>query len=401
MINKRQLIQNLLAHNDEGSFYDKKEVLTLSTKEGKAKFLKHVCALANSNPYNNAYILGGVTDRDSELKGTSFFDDSKIQNLVDAYIAFPPLIRYENIEFPHLKNSKVIGLVTITAKHERYSSLKKKIWKYTKGTVFIRRGSISYPYPKEKQQQIPKRSDSNSSIVYALEKKSFTSMKLMLEGVINFVTYYKDYDPKYLVFKECFVLCWVGRKISNKVAYKTAIAQGTYYSRLDIQLVNEQVKLFYSNLDKVTVCWTKDSFEITEYISLQILSQSHTVPLERITILFKNNGNYEIDKEWLFRKFEIDQDTIEHLMKRCRNLVNRIAMANNSSLKQVPIWSLEDKKQIQYLCDHLLIGYVTGYTEVKKIIMSSTLASFFKKQDKAIYKRYKNITRIIRKINYY
>ena len=41
MINKRLLIKNLLAHNDESSFYDKKRQLNLHSKEGKAKFLKN------------------------------------------------------------------------------------------------------------------------------------------------------------------------------------------------------------------------------------------------------------------------------------------------------------------------------------------------------------------------
>jgi predicted HTH transcriptional regulator len=50
MINKRLLIKNLLAHNDENSFYDKKRSISIGEKEGKAKFLKHVCALANTNP---------------------------------------------------------------------------------------------------------------------------------------------------------------------------------------------------------------------------------------------------------------------------------------------------------------------------------------------------------------
>ena len=45
MINKRLLIKNLLSHNDENSFYDKKQKLSLDKKEGKAKFLKHICSL--------------------------------------------------------------------------------------------------------------------------------------------------------------------------------------------------------------------------------------------------------------------------------------------------------------------------------------------------------------------
>ncbi|MEY3600332.1 MAG: hypothetical protein RLZZ463_1109, partial [Bacteroidota bacterium] len=67
MINKRLLVKNLLAHHGENSFYDKKRRIDISTKEGKAKFLKHVCALANSNPKNNAYILIGVEDQNNEV----------------------------------------------------------------------------------------------------------------------------------------------------------------------------------------------------------------------------------------------------------------------------------------------------------------------------------------------
>ena len=137
MINKRLLIKNLLAHNDENSFYDKKRRLNLGEKEGKAKFLKHVCALANSNPFNNSYIVVGVEDRDNSIVGVDFFDDSKIQNLVNAYLKNPPNITYENILFPHLPNDQVVGLVIIRANHGRVCSLRKNIWKYYGGAVFF------------------------------------------------------------------------------------------------------------------------------------------------------------------------------------------------------------------------------------------------------------------------
>ena len=82
MINKRLLIKNLLAHNDESSFYDKKRQLNLHSREGKAKFLKHICALSNSNPANNSYIVVGVEDHDNEIVGDDFevwegWDESK------------------------------------------------------------------------------------------------------------------------------------------------------------------------------------------------------------------------------------------------------------------------------------------------------------------------------------
>ena len=87
MINKRLLIKHLLAHNDENSFYDKKRKIDISHKEGKAKFLKHICALSNSNPKNNSYIVIGVDDEDNNIVGVDFFegpfqDNDGISNVI-------------------------------------------------------------------------------------------------------------------------------------------------------------------------------------------------------------------------------------------------------------------------------------------------------------------------------
>ena len=145
MINKRLLIKNLLSHNDENSFYDKKQKISFNSKEGKAKFLKHACALSNANPNNNSYIVIGVEDEANKIVGIDFFDDSKIQNLVNAYLKNPPKITYENVLFPRLPRNKVIGLVTIHAINN-VTSLSKNAWKYKKDTIFYRRGSNSMPF---------------------------------------------------------------------------------------------------------------------------------------------------------------------------------------------------------------------------------------------------------------
>ena len=85
MINKRLLIKNLLAHNDENSIYDKKRKIDIVQKEGKAQFLKHICALSNSNPKNNSYIIIGFEDEDNKILGVAFLDDSKIQSIIKSY----------------------------------------------------------------------------------------------------------------------------------------------------------------------------------------------------------------------------------------------------------------------------------------------------------------------------
>ncbi len=100
--------------------------------------------MSNSNPENNSYIVIGVEDETNKIIGVDFYDDSKIQNLVNAYFSNPPKIQYENIAFPKLPKHKVIGLVTIHPTPE-ITSFKRNAWKYPKGTSFYRRGSNSMP----------------------------------------------------------------------------------------------------------------------------------------------------------------------------------------------------------------------------------------------------------------
>ena len=69
MKNKRLLIKNLIAHSEENSFYDKKRQINIGEKESKAKFLKYICALSNSNPQNNSYIIIAIEDPPTELLG--------------------------------------------------------------------------------------------------------------------------------------------------------------------------------------------------------------------------------------------------------------------------------------------------------------------------------------------
>src|SRR6185312_13652637 len=106
--------------------------------------LKHICALSNSNPANNSYIVVGVEDQDNEIVGDDFFDDSRIQNLVNAYLEHPPRIQYENVPFPNLPKDRVVGLVTIRPKKST-SYFKKGIYTIPAGTIFVRRGSNSSP----------------------------------------------------------------------------------------------------------------------------------------------------------------------------------------------------------------------------------------------------------------
>ena len=377
MINKRLLIKNLLAHNDESSFYDKKRKIDLGSKEGKAKFLKHVCALSNSNPKNNSYIVVGVEDEGNEIRGVDFFDDSKIQNLINAYLSNPPLVSYENVMFPHLPDDKVVGLVSIRPTGE-ITSLRKNIWKYWGGSIFLRDGSISMP--KDFDIEIK---DVNSEIVQAIENKAKNNIELTLDGVIDFINNrHAILDSHYKVFQEVFVVCWAGNTKQVK--------GDTYYSRVDIELINEQVRLFYSALDEVSISYTEDEFKITEYVHLGLNNQFQYYPLEEVTIHFRENGFYNIETKLTFQPPKFNKKTLFHIYNANNALGEKLK-------KNIPL-NPREEKDLLHLPATYLICYLNDFQDAKDKLVE--LKPFLKQREENLYQSYKESLRILRKVKY-
>jgi hypothetical protein len=378
MINKRLLIKNLLAHNDESSFYDKKRQLNLHTKEGKAKFLKHICALSNSNPSNNSYIVVGVEDQDNEILGDDFFDDSRIQNLVNAYLENPPKIQYENVPFPNLPKDRVVGLVTIKPKHKT-SCFKKNIHTILANTVFVRVGSNSMPT----EDKIPY-SKTNIETVISIENSSRNSIAYTLDGVMDFmVEKHGEMISQYKVFKELFVICWAGnpKKIRDTV----------YLSRVDIELINEQVKLFYSALDVVSIQYDEESFTITEHVPLGLNDKTSYYPLEQQKITFFDNGYYKIENNMLFEPPSFNKKMLHHIYN------SNVALLNK--LQKGLALSEREEKDLENVSSTLMICYLNGIGDAKqKLIDAKPLLKAQK--DPNLYLSFKEAMRILRKMKY-
>ena len=378
MINKRLLIKNLLAHNDECSFYDKKRQLNLHTKEGKGKFLKHICALSNSNPSNNSYIVVGVEDQDNQIVGDDFFDDSRIQNLVNAYLENPPKIQYENVPFPNLPKDRVAGLVTIKPKH-KVSFFKKNIHTILANTVFVRVGSNSMPT----EDKIPY-SKLNIETVISIENSSRNSIAYTLDGVIDFMNNrHKDMTSKYNVFKELFVICWAGNP--------KRIRETTYLSRVDIELINEQVKLFYSALDVVTIEFDEKSFTIIEHVPLGLNDKTSYYPLEQQKISFFDNGYYKIENEMLFEPPAFNKKMLHHIYNSNLSLLDKLNKGIAISDRKV--------KDLENLPSTLMICYLNGFEDAKqKLIEAKSLLKAQK--NSTVYLSFKEAMRILRKMKY-
>lgn len=375
MINKRLLIKNLLAHNNENSFYDKKRQLNLHTKEGKGKFLKHICALSNSNPFNNSFIVVGVEDDDNEIVGDDFFDDSRIQNLVNAYLENPPKITYDNIPFPNLPKEKVVGLVTIKPKN-KVSYFKKNIYTIFTGTTFIRIGSNTSP--TEEKISLSK---SNVETVISIENNSRNNIKHTLDGVLDFITVrHKDLDNQYQVFKENFVVCWAGKKkvVRNEI----------YYSRVDIELINEQIKLFYSNQDEVIISYDTESFTITEYVKLGLNDKTSYYPLEKLTFYFYDNGYYKMETQMLFEPPQYNKKLLHHIY-------NSVLIAIQNLHKNKEVSEIE----VLRIPHTLMICYLNDFKEAKhKLIEAKSVLKAYK--NPLVFSSFKESLRILRKMKY-
>ena len=376
MINKRLLIKNLLAHNDENSFYDKKRKIDISQKEGKAKFLKHICALSNSNPKSNSYIVIGVEDEDNHIVGVDFFDDSKIQNLINAYLSNPPIVQYENIPFPHLPDDKVVGLVTIRPIDD-ITSLRRNIWKYYGGSIFLRDGSMSMPKVFDIEIK-----DVNSEIVASIENHAQNNIEYTLDGVFDFLDKRQDYNPQYKVFKEYFVLCWSGQK--------KIVKDEEFYSRVDIELINEQVRLFFSTLDEVSISYDNDHFKIIEYVNLGLQGTYKYYKLEETKIIFEDNVNYNIETKLIFEPPQFDKKVLHHIYN-----------ANNAILEKLKkgiILNKNEERDLKNLPATYLICYLNLFHDaIDRLIESKP---YLKKHDEELFELYKESIRILRKVKY-
>ena len=270
-----------------------------------------------------------------------------------------------------------MGLVTIRPNNGKVCSLRKNIWKYYGGSVFFREGSISMPKAYDIELK-----DINSAIVESVEKHSHNNIELTLDGVFDFMKKRKDFHPTYKVFKEYFVVCWAGKMKKTK--------DEIYYSRVDIELINEQVKLFYSDLDEVSIEIDQDNFRIVEYVNFGIRDKFQYYPLEEVIIRFKENAGYDIESKLLFNPPQFDKKTLYHIYNSNNTLLNK--------LKSGAVLSKIDEKDLLSLSASYLICYLNGFEDAIEKLES--VKENLRAQGEEVYQSFKDSMRILRKVKY-
>ena len=155
-------------------------------------------------------------------------------------------------------------------------------------------------------------------------------------------------------------------------------------------MINEQVKLFYSTLDEVTISYDEHSFTTIEYVQLGLGNTQKYYPLEKVVINFEANGKYHIQSDLIFAPPQYDKKTLHHLLN-----------ANNALLRKLEkkiALTPSEKTDIKHLPDTYLICYLNGFEEAKDAMENAR--SIVKKYDVEIHRSLKEALRILRKVKY-
>ena len=227
--------------------------------------------------------------------------------------------------------------------------------------------------------------ETNKDIVESIENNARNNIELTLNGVFDFINNHKqEYSPQYKVFNEQFVLCWAGEQ-------KTINGE-TYFSRVDIELINEQVQLFFSALDDVQISYNNNSFIITEFIYLEIKHEEKQYPLEKTVIHFKENGKHDIVKDFIFKPPGFDAEAVLQMYNNCNLIITKIE-------GKIAL-SVAERADVLKLPTYYLTCYLDGFLEAE--VQLKKAKEYIKKlENPAVYLKYKETLRIIRKVKYH
>ena len=224
--------------------------------------------------------------------------------------------------------------------------------------------------------------DVNSKIVAAIENNAQNNIELTLDGVFDFMNKRQDFSPQYKVFKEYFVLCWSG--------YKKYVKNELFFSRVDIELINEQVRLFYSALDEVSISYTEDSFIIIEYVKLGLYQSHKYYKLEEKIIHFENNASYSIEVNLVFEPPQFDKKVLHHIYNSNNSILEK--------LKKTITLSQSESQDLKNLAASYLICYLNGFEIALQKL--EEIKPHLKSYNLELYYSYKETMRILRKVKY-
>ncbi|EGR1599272.1 ATP-binding protein [Vibrio parahaemolyticus] len=279
MLNRRKLIQLALSEvPSETEYLDYKQEINISSEAGRAKLLRIICAMSNSNPAGRSFIFVGISDS-KELLGAPFIDDADFQNAIKGYISHCPKVIYENVSVPSLESNKFIGIISIYP-NENLSEICKKIWKLKPGDRFFRRGSSTEKGHHESLSDYT----ANQRESLELVRRASVTLESTLNATLAFYSNsLNSYSPRHYVFNDQYV-----------VAVSSWKNDGGSLSEVTVQLTNEEISFFWSAVEHVKLEKTEQSLIIEELALFFWKGVRHLVPKKRVEINFSTSSSYQV-----------------------------------------------------------------------------------------------------------
>ena len=162
----------------------------------------------------------------------------------------------------------------------------------------------------------------------------------------------------------------------------------TYYSRVDIELVNEQIKLFYSNQDEVIISYDENRFIITEYVKLGLNDETSYYPLEKLSFYFYDNGYYKMETEMLFEPPQFNKKLLHHIYNTVLITIQKLEKNN-----------LVSEAEVIRIPHTLMICYLNGFKDAKQILIEAKIV-LKTYENPLAYVNFKESLRILRKMKY-
>ncbi|MDN3653605.1 ATP-binding protein [Thalassotalea ponticola] len=290
MLNRNKLLQLSLSEiPSETEYLDYKQQIDITSESGRAKLIRLICAMNNSNPNAHSFIFVGIGD-DKTIIGVPFLDDAKFQNAVKGFISNCPKLSYENINFNDTAPEKFIGIITIYPS-ENISYVAKNIWKLKEGDKFIRRGSTTEKYDGDNEHLHKNiRVKQNQFESNQLTQKATVSLGSTLDAVISFYNDTdKEYNPRHYVFND---QCVVG--ISTWYEENS-----DYHSEVTVSILNDQVTYFWSALDTVKIECLEQHILIEEQALVFWQGERIYFPFKLTKLDFSKLGSYSVQKKLL------------------------------------------------------------------------------------------------------
>ncbi len=310
MLNRNKLVQLSLSEiPSETEYLDYKQQIDITSESGRAKLIRLICAMNNSNPYGHSFIFVGIGD-DKSVIGTPFLDDANFQNAVKDFINNCPKLSYENINFKGSASEEFIGIITIYPS-ENISYIAKNIWKLKEGDKFIRRGSTTEKYNGNNEQIRVKQNQLESN---QLTQKATVSLGSTLDAVLSFYSdTHKEYNPRHYVFND---QCVVG--ISSWYGENT-----NYHSEVTVSILNDEVTYFWSALDNVKIECLDHHIVIEEQALVFWQGERIYFPFKLTKLDFSKLGTYSVQKELIFSIPHLTTEEISDFLSRIPRKLKR------------------------------------------------------------------------------